>query len=86
MFRAFGAGKEPTRPHLRAAITISGPETKNMGATTTGKVSRPRIALKFSLEFKASLVTQTMVEAPDEVLYLKGFEAIRRLSHLLQAT
>jgi hypothetical protein len=36
-FRAFGKGKEPTTPDLQHAVTNSGPETKNIGATITGK-------------------------------------------------
>ena len=36
---AFGPGKDPTNPALLLAITNSGPETKNIGATITGNLN-----------------------------------------------
>jgi len=35
--RALGDGKDPTIPALQLAITISGPDNKNIGAWMTGK-------------------------------------------------
>jgi hypothetical protein len=31
----------PTTPVLQVALTMSGPETRNIGAATTGKDKRP---------------------------------------------
>ena len=42
---AFGPGKDPIRPALELAITSSGPETRNIGATITG--SRNDLKISF---------------------------------------
>ena len=36
MLRPLGPGKAPMIPALAAAITMSGPDTRNIGAATTG--------------------------------------------------
>jgi hypothetical protein len=49
MLRALGAGKEPIMPLRQAASTSSGPDTRNMGAATTGKRNCDLIASILSL-------------------------------------
>jgi hypothetical protein len=52
--RALGAGKEPTIPARQEAMTSSGPDTRNMGAHTTGnrKVARNSVKrLRASVSF-----------------------------------
>ena len=36
LVRAFGPGNDPITPALQAAITVSGPETRNIGAAIAG--------------------------------------------------
>ncbi len=38
---AASAGKVPTTPALQVAMTISGPDTRNIGAATAGSDRRP---------------------------------------------
>ena len=50
MVRAFGPGKDPIRPSLHDWITASGPETRNIGATTAGSFKRFLIETSISLD------------------------------------
>ncbi|MNY80690.1 hypothetical protein D3C86_2218640 [compost metagenome] len=49
---AFGPGKDPINPALELAITSSGPETRNIGATITGSRNDLKISFLFIYHLK----------------------------------